>query len=349
MHTLSSSEQAVRDYLDTGLRSLWYPVIASWELGSEPLGITRLGENIVLWRDKEGVVRAIEDRCPHRGARLSRGWNLGDRLACWYHGVEVDGEGRIRDVPAVDNSPLVGKKCQRRYSVIETQGAIFLYFPTVEGEPVPELQLPRELSDDSYSNFLCVASWRCNYQYAVDNVMDPMHGTYLHANSHSMAEGNRQAEMELKPTESGFVFKKTDQAGVNFDWVEYGNSGALWLRLSIPYKKCFGPGGPFWIVGMAVPEDRDHCRVFFWRIRKVEGWQRQAWRFLYRTKLEKLHWDVLEQDRMILEALDPAARDLENLYEHDVGLQRLRRVMQKLAKAQLARRAEAESSQGAGH
>ncbi|GGX45154.1 aromatic ring-hydroxylating oxygenase subunit alpha [Saccharospirillum salsuginis] len=342
MSTIVETAQNPEQYLDRGLRSLWYPVAASWELGSNPLGLTRLGENIVLWRDHEGQVHAVEDRCPHRGARLSKGWNLGDRLACWYHGVEVNGNGTVCDVPAISNSPMVGQDCVRRYHVQEAQGAIFVWFGTTPDEEPAELELPEQLTDgETFSHFLCTATWRCNYQYAIDNVMDPMHGTYLHSDSHSMAEGDRQAEMTLVPTEQGFIFKKTEQAGVNFDWVEYGNSGTLWLRLSIPYQQKFGPGGPFWIVGMVVPEDADHCRVFFWRIRKVEGWQRQAWRFLYRSKLEGLHWDVLEQDRVILESLAPDARHHENLYQHDVGLSRLRRVLLKAAKQQLAKRQEA--------
>jgi phenylpropionate dioxygenase-like ring-hydroxylating dioxygenase large terminal subunit len=92
----------VQNYLDKGLRGLWYPVLASWEVQSAPVGITRLGEQIVVWRNKDGQVQALEDRCPHRGARLSMGWNLGDRIACWYHGVEVAGNGEVKDVPAVD-------------------------------------------------------------------------------------------------------------------------------------------------------------------------------------------------------------------------------------------------------
>ncbi|MHA7880099.1 MAG: Rieske 2Fe-2S domain-containing protein [Saccharospirillum sp.] len=340
--TVSTETLSPEAYLDQGLRSLWYPVAASWELGSNPLGLTRLGENIVLWRDHEGVAHAVEDRCPHRGARLSKGWNLGDRLACWYHGVEVDHDGIVRDVPAIANSPLVGKPCVRHYHVQEQHGAIFVWFGTTPDETPAELVLPEQLTNgDEYGHFLCTATWNCNYQYAIDNVMDPMHGTYLHSDSHSMAEGDRQAEMTLVPTDSGFIFKKTEQAGVNFDWVEYGASGALWLRLSIPYQKKFGPGGPFWIVGMVVPEDEQHCRVFFWRVRQVEGWQRQVWRFMYRTKLEGLHWDVLEQDRVILENLAPDARHHENLYQHDVGLSRLRRVLLKMAKQQLAQRQEA--------
>lgn len=67
---------AVQNYLDKGLRGLWYPVLASWEVQSTPVGITRLGEQIVIWRNRDGQVQALEDRCPHRGARLSMGWNL---------------------------------------------------------------------------------------------------------------------------------------------------------------------------------------------------------------------------------------------------------------------------------
>ena len=52
--------------LDTGLRNLWYPIVPSWQVGNAPIGITRLGERIVLWRDAEGKVHALEDRCPHR-------------------------------------------------------------------------------------------------------------------------------------------------------------------------------------------------------------------------------------------------------------------------------------------
>lgn len=331
-----ASKTAIEAHLRRGLRELWYPVVASWEVSNAPLGITRLGENIVLWRDHGGRVHALEDRCPHRGARLSMGWNLGERIACWYHGVEVDGSGTVRDVPAVSACPLVGSQCLRSYPVQERHGAIFLYFALDPQAEVPPLLLPEELEDGAqYSNFLCTAGWQCGYQYAIDNVMDPMHGAYLHAASHSMAEGDRSAEMQVVPTNTGFIFEKTGQRGVNFDWVEFGHSGAFWLRLSIPYRAQFGPGGPFWIVGMTVPVDEANCRVFFWRIRKVQGWQRDVWRFMYRTRLEQLHWDVLEQDRLILENLAPGARNQEFLYAHDAGLTRVRRAMQKMAERQL--------------
>ena len=328
-------DNAVEERLNKGLKNSWYPVLPSWALHDAPVGITRLCENIVLWRDRDGSINAIEDRCPHRGARLSLGWNLGDRLACWYHGVETNCQGIVVRVPAVEGCPLEGKRGARPYPATEVEGAIFLYFGD-ELHPEPDaLDLPVELTGDAYSSFLCTAVWKCSYRYAVDNVMDPMHGAYLHAVSHSMALGDKQAEMRIKKTSTGLFFGKTGQIGVNFDWVELGDTGAIWMRLEIPYQKKYGPGGPFAIVGFVTPMDEGHTQVFFWRVRKVEGWQRNVWRFLYRNRLEGLHWAVLEQDRTVLENMAPNARDREHLYQHDVGLSRVRRMLEKKAREQV--------------
>ncbi|MBM3601194.1 MAG: aromatic ring-hydroxylating dioxygenase subunit alpha [Alphaproteobacteria bacterium] len=322
------------EILTTGVRNLWYPIAPSWQVQSHPVGLTRLGERIVLWRDGAGRVHALEDRCPHRGARLSLGWNLGDRLGCWYHGIEVDGTGTVCKVPAVENCPLEGQQSVRAYPVRESNGGIFAWFgDALHREPGP-LQLPEEMTDPDYDSFLCTAFWRCNYRYAIDNVMDPMHGAYLHAESHSMAGGAKRARMRINPTPTGFVFEKEDQKGINFDWVEFGNTGAHWLKLAIPYRPSAGPGGHFWICGFVTPVDARTCQVYFWRVRKVQGWQRDMWRFLFRTRLEGKHWAVLEQDRLMLEAMEADARDHEFLYQHDTGLARVRRLMETEAKAQ---------------
>jgi phenylpropionate dioxygenase-like ring-hydroxylating dioxygenase large terminal subunit len=323
-----------QDILNTGLRDLWYPVAASSKVTTTPLGLTRLNEKLVLWRDASGKVHALQDRCPHRGARLSMGWNLGDKLACWYHGIQIDGTGKVCDVPASANCPLEGQQAVRAYPVEEHAGAVFVWFGlTADHAPSP-LELPEDLVSPEYAYQLCNAFWSCNYRYAIDNVMDPMHGAYLHAASHSMAQGDKRSQMQVRKTATGLVFEKVAQRDVNFDWVEFGQSGAMWLRLSIPYNKKYGPGGSFGIVGFATPIDADHCQVFFWRTRKVQGFHRDVWKFLYRNRLEGLHWEVLEQDRVVLESMSADAREHEFLYEHDVGLSRVRRLLEKAAKEQ---------------
>jgi len=332
----SIDDAAVAALVNRGLRNLWYPVAPSWAVHRAPIGLTRLSERIVLWRDGEGAVHALEDRCPHRGARLSLGWNLGDRVACWYHGVEVAADGKVAKVPAVDKCPLEGQRCLHTYPVREHQGGIFLWFGDALHQDPQPLEFPDELAAPGWSSFLCTAHWKCNYRYAIENVMDPMHGAYLHAVSHSMAEGDKSAVMRVRKTQLGLMFEKVGQRDVNFDWTEFGDSGAQWLRLSIPYRKNAGPGGQFFIIGFVTPVDENNCRVFFWRCRKVEGWQRGVWRFMYRNRLEGLHWDVLEQDRIILENMAADARDHEFLYQHDTGMAHLRRMLQKEAEAQAA-------------
>ena len=334
METIDRKDNAgdsARSILATGLRDLWYPVAPSWKVRNAPIGITRLGERIVLWRDGGGMAHALEDRCPHRGARLSLGWNLGDRVACWYHGIEIDGGGTVRQVPASAHCPLEGKTCVKSYAVQEHAGAVFLWFGLDPAAAPAPLDLPLELTSAEYSHFLCMSNWNTSYRYAIDNVMDPMHGAYLHAASHSMADGDKRSNMQVRKTPTGLVFEKVGQRDVNFDWVELGESGCMWLRLTIPYQKKYGPGGSFGIIGFATPVDELHCQVYFWRTRKVEGWQRDVWRFLYRNRLEGLHWDVLEQDRWVLESMPDNAREREFLYEHDVGLARVRRMLEKRA------------------
>jgi phenylpropionate dioxygenase-like ring-hydroxylating dioxygenase large terminal subunit len=338
------SNPAVAKLLDLGVRNRWYPVAPSWTVTRKPTGLIRLGERVVVWRDEAGGVHALEDRCPHRGARLSLGWNLGDRIACWYHGVQVMADGKVARVPAVEACPLEGQTCIKSYPAREMHDAVFVWFgDALHAEPAP-LDLPEQLSSPEWSSMLCTAQWNCNYRYAAENVMDPMHGAYLHAASHSMAQGDKSAVMRVRKTNTGFVFEKTNQRDVNFDWTEWGDTGAQWMRLAIPYQKNAGPGGSFYIVGFVTPIDERHCRVFFWRCRKVEGWQRGAWRFLYRNRLEGLHWDVLEQDRIVLESMADDAREHEFLYQHDTGMAHVRRLWLKEAEAQVAALAAARAA-----
>ena len=78
----------------------WHPVAAEAELGGAPLALRLLGTDLVLWRNAFGV-HAFDDRCPHRGARLSLGRVVGDALQCAYHGWCFDGGGRCTRVPAL--------------------------------------------------------------------------------------------------------------------------------------------------------------------------------------------------------------------------------------------------------
>ena len=332
-------QDAVAKRLEEGLKDRWYALCPASFVKEKPVSLNRLGTHLAVWRGTDGKVHALEDRCPHRGAKLSQGTILNDTLKCPYHGVEVRCDGVATSVPASPGCKLEGTRATFNYPVMEVADILFVYNASKPIDTPPPFTLPPELGDDAqYSRFLCYVEWKCDYRYVLDNVMDPMHGTFLHKQSHSMFQGGTQMKFGIEATETGFLFAKEGQRNVNFDWSEFADTGGQWARLEIPYPKTGGPGGGFIIIGMVTPISPELCGVYFWRVRKVApGWQRDTWRFLYRDRLEARHWHVLEQDRVLLEDLAPNANDPkhEHLYDHDMGVVRLRRVMRSLAQEQI--------------
>jgi phenylpropionate dioxygenase-like ring-hydroxylating dioxygenase large terminal subunit len=63
-------------------------------------GVVVEGRELALWRAQSGEAHLWQDRCPHRGMRLSFGFVRGDRLGCLYHGWQYDEAGRCRYIPA---------------------------------------------------------------------------------------------------------------------------------------------------------------------------------------------------------------------------------------------------------
>jgi phenylpropionate dioxygenase-like ring-hydroxylating dioxygenase large terminal subunit len=325
-----SSLDRIRERVTQGLPGQWYVVAKSVQVrGDKPIGVQALGKKLVLWRNAQGAVCCLEDYCPHRGAPLSRGEVFEGNVACRYHGIVLDGTGTILRVPAMPACPMEGRRAGVAYAAQEANDGVFVYFPSLEQpEPAP-LDLPAEFSSPDWSSFLCCSLWSCNYQYAADNVADPMHGCYLHANSFTLAYGAKQDLVKLEKAEGGFIVTRVGQVGENFDWVHVvSDTSAPYMRLDIP-------GGPFRILGFITPVDERRTRVFFWRNRKVSGIAKEAWRFLFRAFYEKQHWDVLEQDRLMLENIPFDARRRELLYQHDMGVVRLRRILADRAKRQL--------------
>lgn len=81
---------------------LWWAVARSEEVTSKkPLSVDIGDQPIVLWRDNQGIARALEDRCPHRRAPLSLGCIKDSGfIQCGYHGWIYDGEtGRLKEIP----------------------------------------------------------------------------------------------------------------------------------------------------------------------------------------------------------------------------------------------------------
>ena len=340
-----SNKNEVEDRLNRGLLGQWYLAACSVQVRpGAPFAAKIAGEQMVLWRGADGAVRCVEDFCPHRGAKLSLGVVMDNDISCLYHGVTIDGTGTIVKVPAMPNCALEGRRPLKDYKVREIADAIFVYVPSAEVPEAPEPVFPYELIDPDWQRFVCSVRWDANHRLIVENVADPMHGSYLHAVSFTLAYGAKQDTLKLDRTDNGFSVSRVEQQGLNFDSVDFiSENGLSYFRLDVPYPPAAGPGGPLRIVAFTTPIDEKTSLACFYRARQVSGLDSEVWRFLYRSRLESRHWDVVEQDRTMLESLPIDARKREMLYQHDIGVSRIRQIMTRQAKAQLA--AEAAASQ----
>ncbi len=350
---VSAIEQRIEDRINGGLLGRWYVVAKSGDVAAgKPYPLQALGRELVLWRDIDGALRCVEDRCPHRGARLSLGEVFEGNLACRYHGVTVDGFGRIVRVPTAGRCGLEGRKALEAYAVREAHDGVFVYFPSAaQPEPVDPV-LPEELTSDAYAGFLCMSPWNCGYRPVLENLVDPMHGIYLHGDTFTLSEGRKQDKVEIEPSEGGFergfIVKRAAQQGTNVDWAQIVLEPQItYSRVLIPYPLAGGPGGPMMVIAFVTPVDPTSCRIYFWRTRKVEGVAREAWRFLFRALFEPRHWYVLEQDREMIASIRKNAGARELLHQSDIGVARIRRVLAEKAREQVEREAVV-APQGAG-
>jgi len=319
----------VEEGLKSGLRNRWYVMLSAEKLGVKPVGIKALGENLVLWRDGNGKAQCFIDFCPHRGAKLSLGEVVNGDLSCWYHGIAFNSEGACTRVPAEgDDSRLQKRLKVRFYPTEERIGLIWAYIGDTMMFPPPPLTFAEELENPEWTGFICHAHWKTNWLLALDNLADPMHAPFLHGRSYTLRFGSKQDTMIVKDLPDGFRVEREKQKGVNFDWTELYDTGTVWCRLDIPYPRSAGPGGPLRIFGFITPNDENEMEAYFLRYRKVSDWQRTLWRNLYKYRLEKRHWNVLEQDRAMLENIDGLkARLGEHLSQTDVGVIRLRKML----------------------
>lgn len=163
------------------LHNSWYVAAWDYEVGSNPLARTLLGEKIVLYRGANGVPAALEDRCCHRNAPLSAGKVVGNDIECGYHGMVFDKTGRCIRVPSQDAVPASAKI--RSYPVAERARWIWVWMgdaARADTSSIPNLywhEDPKWLMIGDYFHV------NCNYQALIDIQLDNTHSKFVHPSS----------------------------------------------------------------------------------------------------------------------------------------------------------------------
>lgn len=179
----------------------WYPVLSSRELGNRPVGRLRFGERLVFWRGADGSAVCLPDMCPHRGAALSLGRVRDDALACPFHGLEFDIQGRCVKIPVeADQSQRENFNLQP-LPVREEFGFIWLWRgdPGAELPPVP---YHPDLLDRHYGE--STSRWPAHYTRCIENVCDYSHLPFVHRTTIGLFKKNYVTELEIEDVPGGF-------------------------------------------------------------------------------------------------------------------------------------------------
>ena len=239
-----------------GFREYWYPAIWKKKVGRRPVNVAMLGEELVFFKGKEGRIEALSDWCPHRGARLSRGFcEFPGTITCPYHGYTFDASGQcVAGLVEADVSPLAAKMKARKYPTEEWQGIIFVWMGITEPVPLEE-DLPWEFNDENLSGrrYTRTKIWEANWTEPVNQGIDN-HGLYLHRGLSFWRFFHRRLLFFRKRAIQTGPFKIVDEGekhvSVRFGAIKYGQSEYpglgkwprhVWWRI-LPASKGSGGG-----------------------------------------------------------------------------------------------------------
>ena len=124
-------------------RRYWHPIYATERLHENPVAAIRiLGENLVLFRNRNGGLGLIDERCPHRQTKLCLGIPEPEGLRCCYHGWLFDGQGHCLEMPLEPaDSEFKNKVKIKAYPVEEMGGLIWAYLGQGPAPPLPRWDL----------------------------------------------------------------------------------------------------------------------------------------------------------------------------------------------------------------
>lgn len=345
------------------LTNCWY--MAAWDhelIDGKLLARTLLEQPVLLYKGDSGKVVALDDRCCHRGARLSNGRMEGDDIRCMYHGLKFNPEGRCIQIPGQDNIPKgLGV---RSYPVLERQHIVWIW----TGDPA--LADPAKIVDIPY---LDSPDWRglpgymhydANYLLIVDNLSDFAHLAFVHAKT---LGGSEEYAFKSKPVaverlDDGFrverwhmnapcpPFHKKVVRGVPM--VDRRNIGRMYVPGIFFLESLFGPAGKGLERGNREgAKEYRNCQFFTPETRRSTHF---FWNYLHDYSLgdptiaRSLHDSMVEgfmEDKHIIEAqqktLDADPEFKMHAIVADAPLAHFRRTLGRLI--------EAERKEGQGH
>lgn len=167
----------------------WTPIALSRDV---PSGVTRAvlldGKELVIWRG-DGEAHVWEDRCPHRGMRLSLGFVRDNSLNCLYHGWQYGPSSSCIRIPAHLDLQVAPSIRANAYVSAEAGGLVWVR--TAGAAPLPSL-------DDDVTPVLSLAIDTDGLESP--HLTMPLEGGRLHLRWHRVAPGRIMVHAVLEGT-----------------------------------------------------------------------------------------------------------------------------------------------------
>jgi phenylpropionate dioxygenase-like ring-hydroxylating dioxygenase large terminal subunit len=291
------------------LKDHWYAASLSTELGAkEPIGRVILELPLVLWRTAGARAVAMEDRCAHRNAPLSKGKLFHGKIGCPYHGWVYDRTGRCVEVPSEGEGGQPPRCGVKSFPVIERHGLVWVWMG--DASPVGE-PFPMPYRNDGGHGGKAAPGWATYYMvtefanevtHLVENFMDVPHTRFVHY-GWFRKPGNKRIRVEVERTPHSVLVtyhQPEDKIGfagriLNPDGAPTEHTDRFYMPNTTRVDYTFGPKRGFTITSTCTPRGPYDTLVYTLISYKL-GWLNPlapAWLPFYTRKVIRQDVDIM--------------------------------------------------------
>lgn len=181
---------------DDSSRLHWYVVAESNDIRpNKPFKTTIWEKEYVIWKTSPYKYTAIDDRCSHRGASLSKGKiTKTNEIVCPYHGYEFNQTGVLTNVPGMNHT---NTPCQNlnHYRVVERGGWIYLNTiprPFLPEDAKSQIFKEPESNNLTFTKIFIKSDFEAYARTVSENSLDVMHIGFVHT------FGNKESPSPIK-------------------------------------------------------------------------------------------------------------------------------------------------------
>ena len=184
-------------------RKFWHATVPLSSLqGETPQPFRLLGQDIVLFLDAQGRPAALQDRCCHRTAKLSKGRCFGGKLECGYHGWTYDGTGKVVRIPQYEEGRAIpAEYCTPAYRCEAKYGYAWV---ALEEPIAPIPDMPEFDAPGWRTIFQFYERWATSPLRALENSFDNSHFSFVHRATFGVAAQPKPSRYELVEKDTGF-------------------------------------------------------------------------------------------------------------------------------------------------